>query len=222
MLFVTPPRLLSLHCIGRTFPGHEYFQSVAGPGQCSLFHVLRAYASVDQDVGYCQGLSFVAGLLIMHVSTKCWAYTMRPWVYGCICMPWVYGCICMPWVYGCICMPWVYGCICRPWVYGLLCRPWVYGCICRPWVYGCICMHVHVGYLMIIGSFYCKSTNIRRISIFGYFQPGHVWPKNCFARFSVTVYTGGSSTGQKDDVAETGFSPGRPKFELGRKFEDLQ
>ncbi|XP_065175918.1 TBC1 domain family member 1-like isoform X2 [Sycon ciliatum] len=55
--------------LGRTFPGHEYFQSVAGPGQCSLFHVLRAYASVDQDVGYCQGLSFVAGLLIMHADT---------------------------------------------------------------------------------------------------------------------------------------------------------
>ena len=24
---------------------------------------------MDQDVGYCQGLSFVAGLLLMHVST---------------------------------------------------------------------------------------------------------------------------------------------------------
>ena len=24
---------------------------------------------MDQDVGYCQGLSFVAGILLMHVST---------------------------------------------------------------------------------------------------------------------------------------------------------
>ena len=38
-------------------------------------------------------------------------------------------------------------------------------------------------------------------------------PKFCFARFSVTVYTGSSSTGRKFDAAEMGFSPGRPRFE---------
>ena len=64
----------------------------------------------------------------------------------------------------------------------------------------------------------CKTTtfNIRRIFIFGYF---HVRPKIwcgvnfCFTRFSVTVYTGGSSAGRKFDAAEMDFSPGRPKFE---------
>ena len=35
----------------------------------------------------------------------------------------------------------------------------------------------------------------------------------CFARFSVTVYTGSSSTGRKFVAAEMRFSPGRPKFE---------
>ena len=33
-----------------------------------------------------------------------------------------------------------------------------------------------------------------------------------FPMFSVTVYTGSSSTGRKFDAAKMGFSPGRPKF----------
>eukprot|EP00117_Sycon_ciliatum_P020755 scpid85144/ scgid1780/ len=31
-------------------------------------------------------------------------------------------------------------------------------------------------------SHYCKSTNIRRIFIFGYFRPGHIWPTICCGR----------------------------------------
>ena len=38
-------------------------------GQLALFNLLKAYCLMDQDVGYCQGLSFVAGILLMHVST---------------------------------------------------------------------------------------------------------------------------------------------------------
>ena len=38
-------------------------------GQLALFNLLKAYSLMDQDVGYCQGLSFVAGILLMHVST---------------------------------------------------------------------------------------------------------------------------------------------------------
>ena len=30
--------------------------------------LLHAYAVADKEVGYCQGLSFVAGLIILHVS----------------------------------------------------------------------------------------------------------------------------------------------------------
>ena len=40
-----------------------------GNGQLALFNLLKAYSLMDQDVGYCQGLSFVAGILLMHVST---------------------------------------------------------------------------------------------------------------------------------------------------------
>eukprot|EP00117_Sycon_ciliatum_P039585 scpid83550/ scgid1780/ len=72
-------------------------------------------------------------------------------------------------------------------------------------------------------SHYCKSTNIRRIFIFGYFRPGcgSYLAEFCFARFSATVYTGGSSTGRNGFYAwedEMDFSPGRLKFESA---EDL-
>lgn len=54
--------------LGRTFPGHTYFASPLGPGQLALFNLLKAYSLLDPEVGYCQGLSFVAGILLLHVS----------------------------------------------------------------------------------------------------------------------------------------------------------
>lgn len=53
---------------GRTFPTHPYFMQTLGPGQLALFNVLKAYSLLDSDVGYCQGLSFVGGVLLLHVS----------------------------------------------------------------------------------------------------------------------------------------------------------
>lgn len=53
---------------GRTFPSHPYFSTQLGPGQLSLFNLLKAYSLLDEEVGYCQGLSFIAGILLMHVS----------------------------------------------------------------------------------------------------------------------------------------------------------
>ena len=38
-------------------------------GQQALERVLHAYAVRDPEVGYCQGLSFVAGMMLIHVST---------------------------------------------------------------------------------------------------------------------------------------------------------
>lgn len=54
--------------LGRTFPSHSYFSSPLGPGQLALFNLLKAYSLLDPEVGYCQGLSFVAGVLLLHVS----------------------------------------------------------------------------------------------------------------------------------------------------------
>ncbi len=53
---------------GRTFPTHAYFANPLGRGQLSLFNLLKAFSLLDEEVGYCQGLSFVAGVLLMHVS----------------------------------------------------------------------------------------------------------------------------------------------------------
>lgn len=56
--------------LGRTFPQHPYFTRTLGPGQLGLFNLLKAYSLLDQDVGYCQGLSFVAGILLLHVNEE--------------------------------------------------------------------------------------------------------------------------------------------------------
>lgn len=53
--------------VGRTFPSHPYFAAQLGRGQLCLFNVLKAYSVLDEEVGYCQGLSFVAGILLMHM-----------------------------------------------------------------------------------------------------------------------------------------------------------
>lgn len=51
--------------MNRTFPNHEYFQA-EGLGQESLFNVVKAYSLYDTEVGYCQGLSFVVGPLLLN------------------------------------------------------------------------------------------------------------------------------------------------------------
>ncbi|XP_060603835.1 TBC1 domain family member 1-like isoform X2 [Ruditapes philippinarum] len=66
--------------LGRTFPGHPYFSMQLGSGQLALFNLLKAYSLMDSDVGYCQGLSFVAGILLMHmeetVAFETWKHVM--------------------------------------------------------------------------------------------------------------------------------------------------
>lgn len=54
--------------INRTFPAHDFFKKCGGAGQDSLYKVSKAYAVYDTEVGYCQGLSFIAASLLLHVS----------------------------------------------------------------------------------------------------------------------------------------------------------
>lgn len=54
--------------IHRTFPAHKRFKETGGSGQDALFKVSKAYAVYDTEVGYCQGLSFIAASLLIHVS----------------------------------------------------------------------------------------------------------------------------------------------------------
>lgn len=54
--------------ITRTFPSEK---SIYAPEfQESLFNVLKAFSLYDPDVGYCQGLSFVAALLLMNIPEE--------------------------------------------------------------------------------------------------------------------------------------------------------
>ncbi|KAI8968890.1 rab-GTPase-TBC domain-containing protein [Mycotypha africana] len=52
----------------RTFPHHSFFQT--SEGQEALFNVVKAYSIYDSEVGYCQGLSFVAGPLLLHMPEE--------------------------------------------------------------------------------------------------------------------------------------------------------
>lgn len=56
--------------LGRTFPTHGYFSGALGPGQCGLFNLLKAYSILDPEVGYCQGLPFCVGMLLMHTEEE--------------------------------------------------------------------------------------------------------------------------------------------------------
>ena len=47
--------------------GHNYFQE--GEGKDALYKISKAYSVYDEEVGYCQGFSFMAAVLLLQVST---------------------------------------------------------------------------------------------------------------------------------------------------------
>ncbi|KAF6265131.1 rab-GTPase-TBC domain-containing protein [Scenedesmus sp. NREL 46B-D3] len=54
--------------VARSFPNTRRF--AAPEGQEALRRVLHAYAAYDPEVGYCQGMNFVAGLLLMYLPER--------------------------------------------------------------------------------------------------------------------------------------------------------
>ncbi|XP_059060324.1 rab GTPase-activating protein 1-like isoform X2 [Achroia grisella] len=56
--------------IARTFPAHDFFREAGGLGQDSLMRMAHAYAVYDHEVGYCQGLSFLAASLLLHMPEE--------------------------------------------------------------------------------------------------------------------------------------------------------
>jgi len=56
--------------LDRTFPRHELFRKKQGDGQNQLYNVLYAYACHDQEVGYCQGMGFLAALFLMYYTEE--------------------------------------------------------------------------------------------------------------------------------------------------------
>eukprot|EP00850_Spirogloea_muscicola_P010256 SM000059S18733 [mRNA] locus=s59:625279:628400:- [translate_table: standard] len=56
--------------ISRTFPTHVFYSQRHGRGQRSLYNILKAYSIYDRNVGYVQGMGFLAGLLLLYMSEE--------------------------------------------------------------------------------------------------------------------------------------------------------
>uniref|UniRef100_A0A8C7NYL9 Rab-GAP TBC domain-containing protein n=1 Tax=Oncorhynchus mykiss TaxID=8022 RepID=A0A8C7NYL9_ONCMY len=56
--------------IHRTFPAHDYFKDTDGDGQDSLYKICKAYSVYDKEIGYCQGQSFLAAVLLLHMPEE--------------------------------------------------------------------------------------------------------------------------------------------------------
>ncbi|ACI65640.1 predicted protein, partial [Phaeodactylum tricornutum CCAP 1055/1] len=55
--------------IHRTFPRHSMFFERRG-GQASLRRVLKAYSLYDREIGYCQGMNFIAGMFLTLMTEE--------------------------------------------------------------------------------------------------------------------------------------------------------
>jgi len=53
--------------VNRTYRDHEMFRDRYNTRQKALFHVLAAYSVYNTEVGYCQGMSQIAALLLMYL-----------------------------------------------------------------------------------------------------------------------------------------------------------
>jgi len=56
--------------INRTFPKHIFFQDRGGLGQQLLFNVLKAFSIYNTTVGYCQGMGFIAAMLLIYMEEE--------------------------------------------------------------------------------------------------------------------------------------------------------
>eukprot|EP01102_Stenamoeba_stenopodia_P022939 TRINITY_DN9749_c0_g1_i1.p1 TRINITY_DN9749_c0_g1~~TRINITY_DN9749_c0_g1_i1.p1 ORF type:complete len:426 (+),score=76.12 TRINITY_DN9749_c0_g1_i1:330-1607(+) len=56
--------------IVRTFPKHVFFQAKKGMGQTSLLNCLKAFSVYDPSVGYCQGMGFIAAVLLLYMTEE--------------------------------------------------------------------------------------------------------------------------------------------------------
>lgn len=60
--------------VRRTFPGNPNFQLACDSGNNQLYNILKAYSQHDVRVGYCQGMNYIAGMLLLHLEDERLAY----------------------------------------------------------------------------------------------------------------------------------------------------
>jgi Rab-GTPase-TBC domain len=56
--------------VNRTFPDHAFFAERDGYGQQALTRVLKALSASQRDMGYCQGLNYICGLLVLYCNDE--------------------------------------------------------------------------------------------------------------------------------------------------------
>ncbi|XP_052241020.1 USP6 N-terminal-like protein isoform X2 [Dreissena polymorpha] len=56
--------------VNRTYRNNTMFRERYGVKQQALFHVLAAYSMYNTEVGYCQGMSEIAALLLMYMNEE--------------------------------------------------------------------------------------------------------------------------------------------------------
>ncbi|KAG4099592.1 RabGAP/TBC [Neocallimastix lanati (nom. inval.)] len=56
--------------ITRCYPDHIMFNDKNYYGQHNLFNVLKAYSRYNPSIGYCQGMGFLAGILLMFIPAE--------------------------------------------------------------------------------------------------------------------------------------------------------
>lgn len=56
--------------VNRTYRDHIMFRERYNNRQVALFHVLAAYSMYNSEVGYCQGMSQIAALLLMYLTEE--------------------------------------------------------------------------------------------------------------------------------------------------------
>lgn len=56
--------------VNRTYRDHIMFRERYGVKQQALFHVLAAYSMYNTEIGYCQGMSQIAALLLMYLNEE--------------------------------------------------------------------------------------------------------------------------------------------------------
>ncbi|XP_046353956.1 USP6 N-terminal-like protein isoform X2 [Haliotis rufescens] len=56
--------------VNRTYRNHIMFRERYGVKQQALFHVLAAYSVYNTELGYCQGMSEIAALLLMYLNEE--------------------------------------------------------------------------------------------------------------------------------------------------------